>query len=205
MAVTTYLFDLDDTLIDTKIYAEIYLPVLKMVGEKSNLSRKQIEKKAKELGLKKNKFGRWDTGDLCAGLGLLNEYYEILEKKVEVLPVLHQEIISLFAELKKEKRKIGIVSNSMKKTIKLYLKKYGLEHFINFIFSQDDAHCRKNKISYWKGLIKEHHLKPEECLVVGDNSFEDGEMPQRLGFSAFLISSPNDLNNVLKKNLNINK
>ena len=76
MTINTYLFDLDDTLISTKIYAEIYKPILKMVKKK--LTDKQLDQKAKELGLEKNKFDRWDTGDLCRELKLLEEYYIVL-------------------------------------------------------------------------------------------------------------------------------
>ena len=75
--INFYLFDLDGTLIDTRIYAVIYLEILEMVKKRLNLSDEELEAKAKGFGLKKNKFKRWDSGDLCRELDLLDEYYNL--------------------------------------------------------------------------------------------------------------------------------
>ena len=55
MAIKVYLFDFDDTIISTKIYAELYQPLLKMIKSKLKLTDSQLEQKAVALGLKKNK------------------------------------------------------------------------------------------------------------------------------------------------------
>ncbi len=134
MSITTYLFDFDDTLISTKIYAEIYEPILLMIRKKLKLTSEEIDEKAIEWGFKKKKFDRWDTGDLCWELGLIEEYYDILGKHIDVIPVLHDTVIELFKTIKSKKKKIGIVSNSMQRTIKLYLEKYDLLKYVNFVF-----------------------------------------------------------------------
>src|SRR3989344_5094637 len=126
MTIKVYLFDFDDTIISTKIYAEIYQPLLKMIKSKLKLTDSQLRKKAVALGLTKNKFGRWDTGDLCRELGLLAEYYEELEKMIEMVPVLRDSVLDVFSKLREKKKKIGVVSNSMRRTIELYLQKYNL-------------------------------------------------------------------------------
>ena len=126
MAIKVYLFDFDDTIISTKIYAELYQPLLKMIKSKLKLTDAQLNQKAESLGLTKNKFGRWDTGDLCRELNLLEEYYQVLEKQIKVMPVLHDTVINVFKKIKAKKRKIAVVSNSMHRTINTYLHKYNL-------------------------------------------------------------------------------
>lgn len=197
MVIRTYLFDLDDTLISTKIYAEIYEPVLKMIEKKLKIKREEIDGKAEELGFKKNKFGRWDSGDLCREVGLVDEYYSILGKQIGVVPVLYDTVIDLFKKIKSEKKRIGIVSNSMQRTIRLYLQKYNLLRYIEFIFSQDDAGCRKNDQRFWKKLIVKEKLIVRECLVIGDNPIDDGEVPQKLGFKTRLIKDKRDLTKIV--------
>lgn len=193
MPITTYLFDFDDTLINTTIYAKIYEPILSMIKKKLKLTREEIDEKAEELGFKKNKFGRWDSGDLCREMGLVKEYYDILGKRIDVTPVLHDTVIELFKKVRSEKKRIGIVSNSMRRTIQLYLQKYDLLKYIEFVFSQDDAGCRKNDERFWKKLVSKEKLIVEECLVIGDDPVEDVEVPKKLGFKTRLIKDKEDL------------
>ena len=193
MSITTYLFDFDDTLISTKIYAEIYEPILKMIQKKLNLTNEEINEKAIEGGFRKNNLGCWDSGDLCREWGLVEEYYRVLGKHIDVIPVLHDTVIELFKRIKSDKKRIGIVSNSMQRTIRLYLEKYYLLKYIDFIFSQEDAGCRKNDERFWKKLILKEKLIAKECLVIGDNPIDDVEVPKKLGFKTRLIKDKRDL------------
>lgn len=195
--ITAYLFDLDDTLIDTAIYARLYPAILLLIEQKKGLKGADLDLKANSSGLKKNKSGRWDTGDLCKVLGLLEEYYAELENLIEVEPVLHDNVKRMFTKLKSNQKTIGIVSNSMHRTIQAYLIKYKLTRYIDFVFSSDDLGCRKDHDAYWKHLIKKQKLNPTECMVVGDDEFEDQEIPAKLGFNTFLITSPADLEKVV--------
>ena len=183
--ISTYLFDLDDTLIDTKIYREIYSEIISKIGDVDIDS----------LGLKKNKYGNYDSGELCKKLGLLDLYYEVLEKNIKVKNVLHDSVLEVFSALKNNGKKIGIVSNSMLKTIKLYLNKYSLE--VDFIFSSDLTGCNKDSPEYWKKLIAAEKLNPKECLVIGDDYEEDIEVPGKLGFKTFYLDDVKKLKEVL--------
>src|SRR3989338_8312937 len=103
------------------------------------------------------------------------------------MPVLRKHVINTFSRLKKQKKTIAIISNSMLRTINVYLNKYQLNKYIDFIYSRDDAGCKKNEEAYWENLIKKHRLKIGECLVIGDDAQQDIVIPQRLGFKTFLI------------------
>ncbi|MBU1974426.1 MAG: HAD family hydrolase, partial [Nanoarchaeota archaeon] len=109
---------------------------------------------------------------------------------------LHDNIVNIFKKLKKDNKIIGIVSNSMRRTIKLYFDKYEIN--VDFIFSKDDADCQKYKDEYWQVLIKKHHLNPKECLVIGDHQHDDVTMPKKFGFKTMLIKNPHELKNILK-------
>lgn len=194
--ITHYLFDLDDTLIDTKIYAEIYPLVLKMIQKKLKIDPEQ---KAQQFKLKRNKFGRYDSGELCRHLGLLDDYYLILKKQIKVENYLHDTVLQVLTKLKQQDCTIGIVSNSMSRTIQLYLIKYQLISLIDFVFSVDDARCSKREQKYWQTLIKNQHLKPAECLIIGDDETEDIKIPSSFGFKTLLIRKPEDLKKCLNK------
>ena len=83
----------------------------------------------------------------------------------------------------------------MHRTIQAYLTKYALK-YVDFVFSSDDAKCRKDNDTYWSKLIKKYKLNPEECLMIGDDELEDIQIPAKLGFNTFLIKTPKDLEKV---------
>jgi HAD superfamily hydrolase (TIGR01549 family) len=189
--ITTFLFDLDDTIIDGQIYAEMYQPVLTMIQEKTGIA---ADKKAQEVGLQKNTFGRWDTGDLCRKLGLLEEYYRILEEHVRVREYLKKEIFPLLEKISGKK---GIVSNSMRRTIMMYIEKYGIKEHFDFVFSYDEAESSKKEEEYWQKLIATYDLVPKQCLVIGDNPVDDIAMPSTFGFHTLLINESKDFEKIL--------
>ncbi|MFH1275773.1 MAG: HAD family hydrolase [Candidatus Woesearchaeota archaeon] len=191
--IKVYLFDLDGTLIDNNIYSEIYSKIIYMIKDKLGLSEEEIDRKAEKSGLDKNKSNRWDSGELCEKLGFLEEYYLILEteinlKKEKSKNILKIEIVNLLKQKKEEGKVVGIVSNSFTKTINLYLKKYELIDKVKFIFSSEDAECKKNEKEFWERLIEKEKLNPKECLVIGDNEIDDQKVPRKLGFSTQLVN-----------------
>ncbi|MFA6089381.1 MAG: HAD-IA family hydrolase [Candidatus Woesearchaeota archaeon] len=198
MAVNTYLFDLDGTLIDTKIYSSLYPHIIEKLKKHLAITDADLDTKATSLGLKKRD-GKWDTGELCKKLDLLDFYYHELEKKIQIMPILHDRVIYVLAELKKRGRRIAIVSNSMQRTIDLYLKKYDLTQYMDFVFSSDDAGCMKDNKLFWEKLIEKEKLVPSECLMIGDNILEDISMPKRSGFNTFYVATSFDLTMLLHR------
>lgn len=191
-----YLFDLDDTIIDSSIYHTLYEPVMKRIEKELGLARQDITKKLDSLKIRKNKIGNHDTGDACKKLGLLDMYYEELEKHIKIHNPLREEVKSLFERLKTDKKHIAIASDSMKRTINLYLNKYKLSDYIDFVFSAEDAGCKKDDEKYWEIIIEKHNLKPQECIMIGDNELEDILVPKRFGFHTFLIKGKEDLKKI---------
>jgi HAD superfamily hydrolase (TIGR01549 family) len=194
--ITTFLFDLDDTLIDSKIYKEIYPVIVEKVCFDLKINQEELFSKAESFGLKKNKYGNFDSGDLCRKLNLLELYYSVLEEAIKVKEMLHDNVLEVFSSLKEKGKTIGIVSNSMLKTIKLYLNKYEIKP--DFIFSSDYTGCLKDCNEYWKKLITAEQLTPSECLVIGDDYNEDVTIPSSLGFKTFYLDKVSKLKEVEK-------
>ncbi len=185
----TYLFDLDGTLIDTTIYERCYQPILQMIMRRRKISLQEMDKRAKAIGLTKNEFGRWDTGDLCRAFDLLNEYYSLLKREVNKRSLLQMKVVQQLKAAHKQKHRVGIVSNSMRKTIVLYLSTYNLKKYVHFVYSREDANCRKNSLLFWKRLVKDYHLNPNQCTVIGNNPVDDGIIPRKLGFKTILVTT----------------
>jgi len=197
MEINTVLFDLDDTLIDTKIYSELYESLLKLAQEKLSISDKELEELPAKLNLQSNKDGKYDTGDLFRKLDMLDVYYEELEKAITKLPPQNPKIKEVFDSLIEMEMHIGIVSNSMDKTIRLFLKKHELMSYIDLIFSADRSLHKKSNPEYWKALIEQEKIDPEECMIIGDDPVDDEETPKQLGFQTLRITDPSDFNKIL--------
>ncbi len=191
--INTYLFDLDDTLIKAAVYERIYPFVIKKIRLQFKLTEEMLDQEAEKLGLKRNQYNRWDTGELCKGLGMLDMYYQELERAIEVDSFIDEKALYVISNLKMRGKRIGIVSNSMHRTIQVYLQRYGLARYVDFIFSSDDAGCNKNQDKYWSQLLPKFSLKPSECLMCGDNIEEDINKPRMLGFRTFHVLRPADL------------
>lgn len=195
MVVDTYLFDFDGTLIDTAIYAAIYEPILERLVKKGKLV--DVDSTAASIGLTKGKHGRYDSGDLCKGLAMVDDYYEVLGEHIKVVPVLHEDARFVLQELKRRGKLVGVVSNSMQRTIRLYLDKYGISQYVDFIYSAGDAGCKKSSMEFWKRLIAARKLDPVRCVMVGDTKIDDKEVPVKFGFKTFLLEDKQNLKKVL--------
>jgi len=165
--ITTYLFDWDNTLFSTDIYKETYPSIITAIKQKHNITEKEINIKAELEGLRKEE--RWDSGELSKLFDNMEEYYDILKSNVST-NYLIDDIVSKFKSLKEKGFKIGIVTNSFRKTINLYLETYKLQP--DFIFTQDDAGTTKDDPKFWEELIKKEKLNPKECTVMGDSEVD---------------------------------
>ncbi len=195
MVVDTYLFDFDGTLVDTAIYGMMYEAIIERLKQKGKIVN--VDSAAQALGISKGKHGRYDSGDLCKALGMVDDYYDVLSEHIKVIPVLHEDARFVLKELKKRGKVVGVVSNSMQRTIRLYLDKYGISQYVDFIYSAGDAGCKKSSLEFWKRLIAVRKLDPVRCVMVGDTKIDDGEVPAKFGFKTFLLEDKQSLKKVL--------
>ncbi len=178
--VTTYLFDLDGTIIDPAIYREIYHDVLSMIERKREIPLVEIELAGTKAGIRKSKDGKFDSGELCKHFELIDDYYEILGPRIASTDVANHAIITRMNKAVVEGARIGIVSNSFTRTILLYVKRYKLP--VDFIFSAEEAGFMKSDVRFWRALVKAQNLFAHDCVVIGDDPVDDVKVPEKVGF-----------------------
>ncbi|MFT4305142.1 MAG: HAD family hydrolase [Candidatus Woesearchaeota archaeon] len=158
-----YLFDWDGTLLDPSIYDAI---------------RPKLQTYSKFSG---------DSGIHFNSINQLDVYYDVLKKEASSKDYLIKEMKDLLIKLKKEGNVVGIVTNSYRKTIELYLDVYQLK--VDFIFACDDANATKQDEIFWQKLIKKHNLNPKQCLMMGDDYEMDHLIPKKFGFNTKLVKN----------------
>lgn len=77
--------------------------------------------------------------------------------------------INTFVKLKNEGYKIAVCSNSIKKTVELFLEKAELMYYVDFILSNEDVKRKKPNPDIYLTAMQKFNAKPEECLILEDN------------------------------------
>lgn len=77
--------------------------------------------------------------------------------------------IDAFNKLKKEGYKIAVCSNSIKKTVELFMDKTELMPYLEFYLSNEDIQRKKPYPDIYLEAMKRFNAKPEECLILEDN------------------------------------
>jgi HAD superfamily hydrolase (TIGR01509 family) len=162
------LFDLDGVLVDTK---NIHFKTLNIaLGEEYAVTEEEHRK-------------IYDGRKTRDKLKILTEmknfpaslHDEVFEKKQNLTKEMYKtlkpnkEIELLFSELESKGYKIGVCTNSMRKTALIALAKTNLIDYCSIILSNDDVHNPKpHPEIYWKAMSIMQCL-PEETLIVEDS------------------------------------
>ncbi|NTV24492.1 MAG: HAD hydrolase-like protein [Nanoarchaeota archaeon] len=156
-----YLFDLDDTIIDSSIYSRMYLELIEKL--KAAVGEEKVDSMAESL---KKGEKRPDTYELSKALGQTELYYKVLEQAIARTYSLKSPVITkIFKSLNVRKKKIGIVSNSQARTINLFLEKFLLLQYVDFVESG-----RKETVFFWHEVERKHSLYKPNTLVIDDNA-----------------------------------
>ena len=185
--ITTYLFDLDDTIVDSTIYTRMYHKLIDELLNSLKISKIELQQAITKL---KNETGeqKIDTFDLCKSLGATDIYYKVLERHIKHTYTLkYKEIPSIFKKIKESIKIIGIVTQSQVKTAELFLKRFRLFSYIDFIQSG-----KKENLVFWMNLEKKHDLKKENCLMI-DDSDDVLEIAKRVGYNILNVKNLDDL------------
>lgn len=183
----TYLFDMNDTIIDSSIYQRMNKELISVLAEKSSKTEEQI----KQMFLEVNKETGGlisDSYDLSKKLGATEIYYDILEKYTKHTFVLKtKNIRDIFKKIKAKNKKIGIVSNSQERTIDIFLTRFNLKEYVDFVETG-----MKNTVLFWITLAKKHNLEKENTLMI-DDSKTILDLAKHAGFNVLNIDHINEL------------
>ena len=175
----TYIFDLDDTLIDNAIFRRMYNELVTRIVSEIGVSEIDLQIKITKL---KNETGKIDTFELCKNIGCLELYYEILEKYVRLTFTMNNPgIPALFKKIKKENKRIGIASGFPEKTIKLFLERFDLMRHVDFLESG-----KKDTVYFWMTVERKHAIDKTSALVI-DDSDEILEVAKNTGYKVLNI------------------
>lgn len=178
-----YLFDLDDTIIDSSIYQKIYGELLRRIVEEKKASELELQKyitETKKLSGKEKP----DSYELCSNIGCIDLYYEVLEKYARhTYSLKTPSIPAIFKKIKSNHKKIGIVSNSKERTISLFLDRFGLSVYVDFIASGD-----KSTVLFWIQLERRHSLDKSMTLLI-DNSDDILEIAKHTGYKTLNVKN----------------
>lgn len=162
------LFDLDGVLIDAK---EIHYEALnKALSEEYRITREE------HINIYDGKKTTEKLRMLTEVKGLPEKYHQCISDKkqsltMELLTELKPipEITKLFEELEAKGYKIGVCSNSIRRTVLTALSKSHLIHHCSVIISNEDVkNSKPHPEMYWKAMSIMGVL-PEETLIVEDS------------------------------------
>jgi len=163
--VDVYLFDFSDTIIDTTIYSRLYNEIINEILSKVEITKIDLQKiitKLKDVSGK----SRVDTYDLCKKLNEIDLYYNVLERVIKHTYTLKTpELPQIFKKIKDSGKKIGVVSGSQEKTIIMFLKRFRIDSYVDFIQSG-----KKDSLVFWIQLEKKYDLEKDKTLVIDDDS-----------------------------------
>lgn len=187
MVINTYIFDLDDTIIDSSVYAKMYNSVINELISALKISEIELQKiisKTKEETGKE----RVDTYDLCKKLHSVELYYKVLEKYVKhTYSLKTKSIPAIFRKMHGAKKRIGVVSNAQERTIELFLKRFNLFEYVQFV-----ASGIKNTVLFWITLERKYDLDKEDTMVI-DNSDEILKIADHAGYKVLNVKNIDDL------------
>lgn len=162
--ISTYLFDLDDTIIDSSIYVRMYHKLINELLDSLKISKIELQQEITKL---KQETGtqRIDSYELCKKLNSEDLYYKVLEEHIKHTYTLkNKEIPIIFKKIKDSGKSIGIVTNSQERTAELFLKRFRLRSYVDFIQSG-----KKEAIVFWMTLEKKHDLNRQTTMLIDDS------------------------------------
>ena len=204
--ITTFLFDLDGTLLpmDQDIFIKAYMGGLaaKMAphGYDPKLLIKSIwqgtEAMVKNDGSRNNEDVFWDTFSTIYGLDtrvdepLFREFYEVEFQKIREFCGFDPRAKTIIDALKNKGIRIVLATNPLFPAVATYSRTRwaGLqpEDFEWITTYENSRRCKPNP-DYYRDILETLQVNPEECVMVGNDVDED-MIARELGMQVFLLT-----------------
>ncbi|RAS74808.1 pyrophosphatase PpaX [Priestia endophytica] len=167
MNVNTLLFDLDGTLIDTN---ELIISSFLHTLETYYPSKYKREDVLSFMGPPLyDSFAQLNPENIEEMVDCYRAYnHEHHDRLVTEFPTVFETV----KWLKEQGYKLGIVTTKIRQTVEMGLKLTGLDPFFDVVITLDDVqHAKPHREPIDKALAK-LNAKPEEAMMVGDNSHD---------------------------------
>lgn len=206
MNKTTILFDLDGTLLpmDQNIFANEYFTLMAKKMAAFNYEPKQLIDSiwkatvsvVKNNGDKTNYDVFWDefskiyTDKVFEDLPTFNSFYEVEFQNVQKVCGFDERAAVVIKKLKEMGFNLILATNPIfpRVATESRVRWAGLdkEDFDLITTYENSSFCKPNP-SYYEEILNKFNLKPEECLMVGNDVVED-MVAKKLGIDVFLLT-----------------
>lgn len=206
MNITTILFDLDGTLLpmDQDVFVGTYLKLLakKLAGHGYDPEAlvgnvwAGVKSMITNKGEYNNEEAFWRTFDAIYGedvrrdIPLFEEYYKNEFQQVQAVCGFNPQAVELIRYVKDKGLRTVLATNPLFPVIATAsrIRWAGLqkEDFELVTTYENSKHCKPNP-DYYKDILVELGVEPEECLMVGNDVSED-MVAESLGMKVFLLT-----------------
>ena len=206
LKITTVLFDLDGTLLpmDQNVFIKDYLGRLaRKLAPYGYEPKKLIEAvwagtkaMVKNTGEKTNEVAFWEAFDSYFGYpaskdtSVHQDFYQNEFNDVKAVCGFAPMAAQIVGWLKEKGFREVLATNPLFPSVATEnrIRWAGLqpEDFEYFTTFENSHYCKPN-LDYYREILEKCHLKPEECLMIGNDVGED-MVSQRLGMKAFLLT-----------------
>lgn len=206
MGITTILFDLDGTLLpmDQDTFAKAYITGLTFAAEAAGYSPMLLSTAimtgtaamVNNNGEQTNENVFWDAlgkayGEaIRADIHLFDKFYAADFQKIKDICGLVPQAAELIKHIKQKGYRVALATNPLfpKVATESRIRWAGLqpEEFELYTTYETSCYCKPN-LNYYKDILMQLQVTPEECLMVGNDVSED-MIAEQLGMKVFLLT-----------------
>ena len=178
-------FDLDNTLFNVEQYFYGAFKKISMyLSKKHNLSRKNIQKKLKDLWKNKSSMYPELFDDLLNFYGLDENIEDIVEifntYDGKIKP--YNDVISTLGEFKRRNYRLGIITDGNVQRQKRKIRLLGIQDFFDIIICTYELNSPKPSEVPFKEALHRLKIKPKKIYYVGDNPLVDFKGAKKNGY-----------------------
>ena len=206
MSITTILFDLDGTLLpmDQDTFAKAYVKGLTLAAEPAGYSPMIFSTAimagtaamVKNYGKKTNEEVFWDTLERTYGksvkndVHLFDDFYATDFQKIKDVCGFDPKAAKLIRHIKEKSFRVALATNPLFPSVatESRIRWAGLdrEDFELYTTYETSRYCKPN-LDYYREVLSQLGVSPEECLMVGNDAHED-MIAEQLGMKVFLLT-----------------
>lgn len=206
MSITTVFFDLDGTLLpmDLDVFTKDYFKRIAAKGVGFGYDPKQLidmiwrgtEAMVKNDGSRSNEAAFWDYAVSVYGERIVRDkclfdaFYEEEFDEIKAVCGYNPAAACIIGDLKQNGYRVVLATNPIfpARATQWRMQWAGLraEDFELYTTYENCRYCKPN-LRYYQDILEQLHLKPEECLMVGNDVGED-MVAAKLGMQVFLLT-----------------
>ena len=206
MSITTILLDLDGTLLpmDQDTFAKAYVKGLTIAAEPAGYSPMILgaaimagtAAMIKNIGEKTNEEVFWHTLEKTYGepvqndIHLFDEFYATDFQKIKDICGFESKAAALVKHIKEKGYRVALATNPLFPSVSTEsrIRWAGLkpEDFELYTTYETSHYCKPN-LAYYKEMLQQLQVTPQECLMVGNDVTED-MIAEQLGMKVFLLT-----------------